>query len=77
MSRIENTILNNNLKIDLKQYLIYNAIGRPRNAELEAEESYFVINITKEEAIELGVKYNQNALVYGCVNCKPKQLELV
>jgi hypothetical protein len=70
-------IFNNNLKIDLMQYKIYPSIGRPRNTEWEAEESFFVLNINEQEAINLGIKFKQNAIVYGYVNCEPKLLKLI
>ncbi len=77
LSKRENIIFNNNLKIDLMQYKIYPSIGRPRNTEWEAEESFFVLNINEQEAINLGIKFKQNAIVYGYVDCEPKLLKLI
>ena len=66
----------NNAK--LSDYLIshgftyYAALGRAKNSSWQ-EESFFIVNISKEDSERLAVKFNQNAYIWLEQN-KPTEL---
>lgn len=67
----ENLIRNNQLANDLKELNItfHPAIGISKD-EKWSEESFFIENISQENAFELAAKYGQRAFVYGKANEK-------
>jgi hypothetical protein len=73
----ENTTLNKKLEADLNNYIVFPAEGKDTLGDWPAEISFFVANISKEQAIFLGKKYEQNAIVYGEINSPTKLLLLV
>ena len=78
VSDSENEKANADLASDLDLYKVYKGLGIPAQpSEWDAEESYFVLGITKTKAKELGKKYRQNAIVYGQYGSKPEVLKLV
>lgn len=65
LSLEENTALNSKLEADLINYTVFPAAGKDTLGEWPPEISFFVGNISKEQAIFLGKKYEQNAIVFG------------
>lgn len=65
LSLEENTALNSKLEADLINYTVFPAAGKDTLDEWPLEISFFVGNISKEQAIFLGKKYEQNAIVFG------------
>ena len=63
----------------LSQYLIknnfvyYDALGKGQDSSWPAEESFFIIDISKEAADSLALEYEQNAYVWLQLN-KPVEL---
>jgi hypothetical protein len=70
----ENICLNKKLEADLKNYTVFPAEGKDTLGDWPPEISFFVVNISKKQAIFLGKKYEQNAIVYGEVE---KMAELI
>ncbi|MFK5913814.1 MAG: DUF3293 domain-containing protein [Woeseiaceae bacterium] len=66
LSSKENAKRNGLLHFYLKQqgYTVFKALGQGSDDNWPAEESYFIIGITKEEAEQLAVEYQQNAFVW-------------
>jgi len=58
----ENSTANQMLKADLSKYETSNSIGKYNNHQ---EDSYLVYNISLEEALALGIKYNQYSVFYN------------
>ena len=48
-------------------FAIYEGIGIPDISDWTPEESLFVMGVSQQRAIELGIKYGQNALIFGQV----------
>ena len=73
-SVIENKITNAKLSDDLisHDFTYYDAIGRARNSSWQ-EESFFIIDVSKQQAECLAVKYQQNAYIWIEQN-KPAEL---
>jgi hypothetical protein len=59
---------NNELKADLNKYYIFEGEGVGADPQWIPEKSYLVLGITKEDAIEFGRKYCQNAIVVGTLH---------
>lgn len=74
-SRNENNRQNYALSQDLirNNFIYYDALGEGQDTSWEAEESFFIIDISKEQAEHLAVKYKQNAYVWLQKN-KPVEL---
>ena len=67
LSSQENKERNSKLKIQLKNFIIFNALGQGSDlsdTSWPAEESYFVLGIKKREAELLAVEYEQYAYVW-------------
>lgn len=67
LSRSENqkkTILLRQAIVDL-HFDFMTAIGIPADEKWEAENSFFIPNITADEAKTLGSRFQQNAVVFG------------
>ena len=74
----ENHTANESLKSELGQYRIYEGIGIPKQpSKWEGEHSFLILGINKDEAIRLGTKYEQNAIIYGEAGSQPELLMLV
>ena len=73
-----NQASNVSLESELNQYSYLKGIGMPAQpSDWEGEESFFVMDISKEESSRLGIAFKQNAIVFGCINNAPELLILV
>ena len=61
----ENTTANDLLKADLSKYEVLDSIGKYNDHQ---EDSFLVYDISLEEALSLGVKYNQYSIFYNDTN---------
>ena len=78
VSMESNQASNESLVSELNQYSFLKGIGIPAQpSDWEGEESFFVMDISKEESSRLGVAFKQNAIVFGCINNVPELLMLV
>lgn len=77
LSLEKNKELNALLEADLKAYIIFSAEGKDTLGDWPPEISFFVGNISRERAIFLGEKYEQNAIVFGTVDELPELIILV
>ncbi|RAR73694.1 DUF3293 domain-containing protein [Flavobacterium aciduliphilum] len=68
LSLEDNQRLNSLLEQDLTNYTVFAGEGKDTLGDWPPEISFFVGGITKEAAIYLGKKYEQNAIVYGEIN---------
>jgi hypothetical protein len=79
-SRILTDIENQGRHLELKEltrsYLTYEGHGVGTDSSWEPELSLLIIGISKEEAILIGKKFEQNAIVYGTINIVPELLIL-
>ena len=57
-------------RLQENKYVIYNALGQGSNVSWPAEESFFVLGISKEKAERIAAEFEQNAYVY-CEADKP------
>ena len=72
----ENRRRNQLLRTDVQRYRTFAAAGVPAAGEdWEPETSFFILNITPDEALLLARKYEQNAFVYGSLNEPPRLVE--
>ena len=80
-SRILTDIENQSRHLELKEltrsYLTYEGHGVGTDAAWEPELSLLILGINKEEAIVLGKRFEQNAIVYGKINNVPELLILI
>jgi hypothetical protein len=77
LSLPENKALNSRLEADLINYAVFLAEGKDTLGDWPPEISFFVANITEEDAVALGKKYQQNAIVYGRINETARLITLV
>lgn len=77
LSNEENNALNQLLEVDLNCYSVFPAEGKDTLGDWPAEISFFVGNISREQAIYLGKKYKQNAIVFGEIDALAELLILV
>ncbi len=70
----ENALRHKDLMEEVKamKFRYCEGIGIPSDESWKAEKSLLILDITKKEAIELGKKYNQNAIVVGRINQAPE-----
>lgn len=59
-----------------KQWIFAEGYGIPQNDDWQAEKSLFLLDISKSEAISLGKKFNQNAIVFGRLGKAPELIFL-
>jgi hypothetical protein len=80
-SRVLTDIENQSRHLELKEltrsYLTYEGHGVRTDPSWEPELSLLIIGISKEEAILIGKKFEQNAIVYGTINIVPELLILI
>ena len=76
LSELENCNRNRALAADLKKLglPLFNAVGRDESDQWPAEESLFVIGLNRGDAMHMGQKYSQNALLYGEIGNPPELL---
>ena len=72
----ENKVLHNKLKELTEKYVTFEGHGVGQDPTWEPELSLFIIGISKDDASEIGKKFEQNAIVYGVVNNPPELLIL-
>ena len=72
----ENQKRNEALTTEMKPIYInlLSAVGRDESGEWLPEESLFVMGINRGDAIEIGKKYCQNAILYGEIGKPPELL---
>ena len=68
LSLKENQRLNSLLEQDLNSYALFAAEGKDTIGNWPPEISFFVGNISREDSIFLGKKYEQNAIVFGVID---------
>ncbi|TVQ43584.1 MAG: DUF3293 domain-containing protein [Saprospirales bacterium] len=76
---LSNELFNESLKNELEELSCFydKALGIPKEGSAwVAEVSFFVADISIDEACVLGKKYNQNAIVYGSHSCLPSLIWL-
>lgn len=73
----QNIALNKSLSLDLKDYKLFQAQGKDTIGSWPPEPSFFVANIIEDQAIALGKKYQQNAIVYGTIHETARLITLV
>ena len=73
----QNIALNHSLSLDLIDFKLFQAQGKDTIGSWPPEPSFFVANITEDEAIALGKKYQQNAIIYGTIHETAKLITLV
>ena len=76
LSLEDNIARNKLLEKDLSAYHVFSAEGKDASGIWPPEISFFVGNITKEQAVLLGVKYEQNAIVWCDSDCVPQLILL-
>lgn len=66
----ENILQNLKMLKDLveEDAVIFPALGKHKGNIWKPEESWCVINLSKEKCLELARKYDQNAIVFGTLN---------
>lgn len=64
----ENKVRHDELKQLTKDYITFEGHGVGEDPSWEPELSLLIIGITKQDAILIGKKFEQNAIVYGEVN---------
>ena len=73
---IENSQRHQQLVELVKEYPCFEGEGVGADAVWKPEKSLLMLGITKEEAIEIGTKLEQNAIVYGRINEPVELLQL-
>ena len=76
LTQDENIERHNELKVLTTSYIIFEGHGVGEDPTWEPELSLLIIGITKEDAIFIGNKFEQNAIVIGKVNSAPELLIL-
>ena len=64
----QNVERNNMLKKDLIKYRIFEGEGVGADPKWEPEKSFLVLGINREDAINIGRSYRQNAIVVGSLH---------
>lgn len=74
-----NTLLNTQLEdyLSEKQYLFFKGMGVGDDDSWEAESSFMVLDIRKEDAVKLGKQLKQNAIVVGVIGNSPELIDCV
>lgn len=72
-SESENKSRNNKLHSALNNYTIFKALGQGSDLSWPAEDSFFILGISRKEIEELAVEYEQYAYVW-CESNKPASL---
>jgi len=67
LSSSANTSRNNQLNSKLKKYTVYKATGQGNDPSWPAEESYFILGLSIDEADKLAIEFEQYAYVW-CEN---------
>lgn len=67
LSNEENKIRQNDLLTDVSNYKTHIGHGVDEKEEWPAEDSVLILGITEADAVKLGDKYEQNAIVLGTI----------
>lgn len=78
LSTSENRARNSSLLSRLKSHQLstYKALGIPDEGDWTPEESFFIPDISRQQAMELGLQHGQNAIVFGDIGKDAELLEL-
>lgn len=76
VSEEENIMRHNELKELTRNYMTFEGHGVGDDPSWEPELSLFVIGISEDDASKVGIKFEQNAIVYGQINNAPRLLIL-
>jgi hypothetical protein len=63
---------NNQLRNDLTGYILFDGEGVGCDESWQPEKSFLILGIALDEAILIGKKYRQNAIVVGTIDEKPQ-----
>lgn len=76
LSALENSNRNRALAADLKKLglPLLKAVGRDESDQWPAEESLIVVRLNRADAIYIGQKFAQNAILYGEIGNPPELL---
>jgi len=74
ISDAENAVRKEALEADLtaRGYTIYSGLGQGDRGQWPPEKSLFVLGINREDALAMGKKYEQNAIVLGTAGSAPE-----
>ena len=74
ISEEENEFRHNDLMENVKSMNLRfcEGLGIPGDKDWKAEKSLLILDISRKDAIELGKKHNQNAIVFGMLNQAPE-----
>lgn len=72
----ENKFRHDELKELTKSYMTFEGHGVGEDPSWEPELSLFIIGISENDAVKIGNKFEQNAIVYGHINQAPQLLIL-
>lgn len=67
---------NKELKSLLSNYKLYRGRGCGIDGKWEPEESFLILGISKKDAIAIGIKFEQNAIVFGRIDGVPELITL-
>jgi hypothetical protein len=76
LSEEENNIRHNQLKQCIKDYLYWEGEGIGSDPAWKPEKSLLILAITKADAMKIGTKFEQNAIIYGRINEQAELLNL-
>jgi hypothetical protein len=65
------------LLAELTDYPLFAGEGIGTDPEWEPEKSVLVLGISRQQAVSIGNKYEQNAIVFGVLNTKAELVMLV
>lgn len=77
LSDDENILLNKKLEFLLSFFKIYKGRGCGFDDNWAPEESFLILGISKRDAIELGQKFEQNAIVFGSIDSIPELITIL
>ena len=69
----ENYSRHQQLQRDVSSFIYFDGEGVGEDITWKPEKSFLILGLNRESAIELGLKYNQNAIVFG-IKGQPAEL---
>lgn len=76
LSDNENKCRNKKLKSLLSNYKLYKGRGCGIDGKWPPEESFLILKISRSDALKLGKKFKQNAIVFGSIDGIPELIKL-
>jgi hypothetical protein len=76
LSEAENHRRHQGLTSELSQYVCWEGEGVGTDKSWKPERSWLILGIPREHAIEIGKRWEQNAIVYGRLNGPAELLQL-